>query len=172
MAEIGTPSGPLPGRDGNYTRTPEPESPSQSNMRSFKRQQRAINTQAPPRLVLSEDPATRNTAENFSTSTDPGITGLISQHLNIIQKATDARNNIIKAVTRAIDTCIRSFKSPEEAKTTIQLQQHLLSALKEFLQLPENTSSLRNDTSSGKTAPKYHSWRKWLAPQRTLAPKT
>lgn len=158
MAEMGTPPGPLLDRDGNYTRTPEPETPINLSMRFNKRQQRAIDIQAPPRLAPSEAPAAQNTGKNFSTSTDHGLTGLISQHLDKMQKATDTRNNIITAVTKAIDTCTKGYKSPDEAKVATLLQQHLLKALKDFLQPLENATRQRTSTYSGKTTPALHTW--------------
>src|SRR5947208_8179353 len=87
------------------TRPQDPESPSQTNLRTSRRKQKG----PPPAAVRF---STGGGASNRKQGVD--LTEALSRRINDIQKATDERHHVVISIATALEACMATFTSPTE----------------------------------------------------------
>ncbi|KAF7446996.1 hypothetical protein A1F99_084430 [Pyrenophora tritici-repentis] len=132
-----------------HTRSEEPESPINTDLRGNKRRQRA-HTRAEPSI-----------GSTAPTSYNQAVSEAVRQRIQAAQKATNLHHSIITDLATAVDRCLGKYTDPDGARVAKDLQQKVLRAINTSLITP-----LITPPNSGSDSDTTH--RSWADVARTL----
>ncbi|KAI1582924.1 hypothetical protein PtrCC142_012268, partial [Pyrenophora tritici-repentis] len=107
-----------------HTRSEEPESPINTDLRGNKRRQRA-HTRAEPSI-----------GSTAPTSYNQAVSEAVRQRIQAAQKATNLHHSIITDLATAVDRCLGKYTDPDGARVAKDLQQKVLRAIDTSLITP------------------------------------
>ncbi|KAA8623784.1 hypothetical protein PtrV1_05090, partial [Pyrenophora tritici-repentis] len=148
MANVETPERAPRSAQPPHTRSEEPESPINTDLRGNKRRQRAHTRAEPP--IGSTAPTSYNQA----------VSEAVRQRIQAAQKATNLRHSIITDLATAVDRCLGKYTDPDGARVAKDLQQKVLRAIDTSLITP-----LITPPNSGSDSDTTH--RSWADVART-----
>ncbi|KAF7443122.1 hypothetical protein A1F99_126290 [Pyrenophora tritici-repentis] len=148
MANVETPERAPRSAQPPHTRSEEPESPINTDLRGNKRRQRA-HTRAEPSI-----------GSTAPTSYNQAVSEAVRQRIQAAQKATNLRHSIITDLATAVDRCLGKYTDPDGARVAKDLQQKVLRAIDTSLITP-----LITPPNSGSDSDTTH--RSWADVART-----
>ncbi|KAI1688279.1 Exo-endo-phos-2 multi-domain protein [Pyrenophora tritici-repentis] len=149
MANVETPERAPRSAQPPHTRSEEPESPINTDLRGNKRRQRA-HTRAEPSI-----------GSTAPTSYNQAVSEAVRQRIQAAQKATNLHHSIITDLATAVDRCLGKYTDPDGARVAKDLQQKVLRAINTSLITP-----LITPPNSGSDSDTTH--RSWADVARTL----
>ncbi|KAG9381095.1 hypothetical protein A1F94_008415 [Pyrenophora tritici-repentis] len=111
MANVETPERAPRSAQPPHTRSEEPESPINTDLRGNKRRQRA-HTRAEPSI-----------GSTAPTSYNQAVSEAVRQRIQAAQKATNLHHSIITDLATAVDRCLGKYTDPDGARVAKDLQQ-------------------------------------------------
>ncbi|KAI1684899.1 Exo-endo-phos-2 multi-domain protein [Pyrenophora tritici-repentis] len=129
MANVETPERAPRSAQPPHTRSEEPESPINTDLRGNKRRQRA-HTRAEPSI-----------GSTAPTSYNQAVSEAVRQRIQAAQKATNLHHSIITDLATAVDRCLGKYTDPDGARVAKDLQQKVLRAINTSLITPPNSGS-------------------------------
>ncbi|KAF7452726.1 hypothetical protein A1F99_045040 [Pyrenophora tritici-repentis] len=124
MANVETPERAPRSAQPPHTRSEEPESPINTDLRGNKRRQRA-HTRAEPSI-----------GSTAPTSYNQAVSEAVRQRIQAAQKATNLHHSIITDLATAVDRCLGKYTDPDGARVAKDLQQKVLRAINTSLITP------------------------------------